>query len=205
MDFAELTQHCAPAIQPVTMAAIARVESSFNPFAIGVVNGRLVRQPVTREEAVATAVALERGGYNFSVGISQVNIHNLSKVGLDYESAFDSCSNLRAGAAILADCYSRAKASRSDEQQALRAALSCYCSGNFSTGFRAGYVAKVVANVRPTSPQVAVSATPVFTTGSAPSPPHSLRSPSTATPVASTSLPPAAPAASTEPQSALLF
>jgi len=33
-----------------------------------------------------------------------------------------------------------------DQQQALRAALSCYYSGNFETGFRHGYVQKVVAN-----------------------------------------------------------
>ncbi|MEN9117580.1 lytic transglycosylase, partial [Xanthomonas euvesicatoria] len=56
-----------------------------------------------------------------------------------------------AGSAILKDCYQRARAQIPDDQQALRAAFSCYYSGNFTRGFRpdkAGqpsYVQKVVA------------------------------------------------------------
>ena len=131
------------------MAAVARVESSFNPYAIGVVGGRLVRQPVARDEAVATARSLEEKGFNFSLGVGQVNRHNLARYGLDYASAFDACANLRAGAAILTECYARASKSRPDSQAALRAAFSCYYSGNFETGFREGYVAKVVGDAPP--------------------------------------------------------
>jgi type IV secretion system protein VirB1 len=139
MDFAALAQQCAATVHPQTMAAVVRVESGFNPFAIGVVGGRLERQPVNQAEAVATAKALEAAGYNFSVGLSQVNRYNLARFGLDYETAFDACSNLRAGAAILKDCFDRAKATGADDQPALQAAFSCYYSGNFSTGFRADF------------------------------------------------------------------
>lgn len=136
MDFFALAQTCAPDVHPTTMAAVAHVESSFNPYAIGVVGGALVRQPQNKEEAVATAQSLEKAGYNFSVGVGQVNRHNLRKYGLTYETAFEPCSNLRAGASILRACYERAKTRFSDDQTALQAAFSCYYSGNFSTGFR---------------------------------------------------------------------
>jgi type IV secretion system protein VirB1 len=43
---------------------------------------------------------------------------------------------------LLCECYSAAPA---EGQARLQAALSCYYSGNFSTGFREGYVARVVA------------------------------------------------------------
>lgn len=136
MDFATLAQQCAPSVHHSTMVAIARVESGFNPFAIGVVGGRLVRQPSNKEEAIATARSLEAGGYNFSLGASQVNKFNLAKYGLTLETAFEPCANLRAGAAILTECYQRAYARFKAQQQALQAAFSCYYSGNFSTGFR---------------------------------------------------------------------
>lgn len=146
MDFLALAEHCAPAVHPMTMAAVARVESGFNPYAIGVVGGWLVRQPTGRDEAIATAKSLEQQGYNFSVGLGQVNRHNLARYGLDYDTAFDGCQNLKAGASILSECYARAARTIKSEQSALRAAFSCYYSGNFSTGFRDGYVAKVVGS-----------------------------------------------------------
>lgn len=144
VDFMTIAQHCAPTVAAQSLAAIAHVESSLNPYAIGVVGARLERQPRDQREAVATAHALHRQGYNFSLGALQVNRYNLKKYGESYETIFDICRNMRAGAGILQDCFSRARPIYRDEQQALRAALSCYYSGNFSTGFRHGYVRKVV-------------------------------------------------------------
>lgn len=153
MDFYALAQECAPAVHPETMAAVVRVESGFNPYAIGVVNGRLQRQPKNLAEAVATATALEQGGWNYSVGIGQVNKYNLPKYGLSLQDAFEPCKNLAAGAEILKDCYQRAAASGIQAgQPALQAALSCYYSGNFARGLRPdapgqpSYVQKVLAN-----------------------------------------------------------
>lgn len=150
MDFIDLAQQCAPNIHVQTMHAVVATESSFNPFAIGVVGGRLVRQPRSLSEAVATAEQLQRLGYNFSVGYAQVNRYNLAKYGLTVRTAFNGCQNLRAGGQILQGCFQSAKKQIPGEQQALRAALSCYYSGNFLRGFRpdrAGdisYVDKVV-------------------------------------------------------------
>jgi len=147
-DFVTLAQQCAPQVSPVTMAAIVRTESGFNPYAIGVVRGRLARQPASLAEAVATTHALVAGGWNFSVGLAQIDRANWARYGLSEQSAFDPCRNLAAGAAILQGCFELARGARtdtsSDSQSVLHASLSCYASGNLSTGYRTGYVQRVV-------------------------------------------------------------
>jgi len=146
-SFLALVTACAPHVHAATASALVQVESSFNPWAIGVVGGALVRQPGTRNEAVATARALQAGRWNFSVGLGQINVNNFERLGLTLESAFDACTNLAAMQTVLSSCFKAAgqgPASPSP-QAALRQALSCYYSGNFTTGFRHGYVQKVVA------------------------------------------------------------
>lgn len=115
------------------MERIALVESGKNPFAIGVVGGKLVRQPKSAAEAIATAKALDVAGWNFSLGVGQVNKFNLARFNLDFHSVFDPCNNLRAGAAILAECDLRARKQFSGKE-AIDAAHSCYYSGNFTRG-----------------------------------------------------------------------
>ena len=134
---------CAPLIALDTAQALISVESQGNPFAIGVVAGSLMRQPRNLPEALATARALEAGGWNYSVGLAQINKTNFARSGLTVETAFEPCGNLRAMQAILGDCFGRASA-RAVPQIALRRAFSCYYSGNFQTGFQHGYVQKVV-------------------------------------------------------------
>lgn len=142
-----LMAQCAPAVHPVTMQAVVRAESGGNPYAIGVVGGRLARQPRTLPEALATVDALARAGWNYSVGLAQVNRSHLAEYGLTGVAAFDACRNLQAGADILARCYARAASRTRTGQVALRDGLSCYYSGNFQTGYRSGYVQRVVMSV----------------------------------------------------------
>ncbi len=123
------------------MHHVVRVESSYNPYAIGVVGGQLARQPKNLAEALSTVRMLEGRGYNFSVGLAQVNRYNLARYGLrSYDEAFQPCANLQAGSRILAECHER---SRGDWGKS----FSCYYSGNFVTGFRHGYVQKVYASM----------------------------------------------------------
>jgi type IV secretion system protein VirB1 len=139
---------CAPQVHPETTRALVSVESAFNPWAIGVVGGALVRQPRHGAEALATARALQAAGWNFSVGLGQINVGNFERLGLTLESAFEPCTNLAAMQTVLTECFDRARAPITTppvDQAALRQALSCYYSGNFATGFRHGYVRKVVA------------------------------------------------------------
>ncbi|NIF56040.1 lytic transglycosylase domain-containing protein [Burkholderia sp. Ax-1724] len=187
LDFMSLAQQCAPQIAPDTMAAIVRTESGFNPYAIGVVHGRLLRQPSSAAEAMATMRTLETGGWNFSVGLAQVNRANWSTYGLTMENVLEPCRNLAAGAAILQGCVVMARnrqlhakaGSQVDVQTALRAGLSCYASGDFLTGYRTGYVQRVVdialgqSSPVPTVP--AITPIPVVRIDS-PTPTHSPRS-----------------------------
>lgn len=148
--FLALALACAPQVHAETARALVSVESAFNPWAIGVVGGALLRQPRNRAEALATAKALKDGGWNFSVGLGQINVGNFDRLGLTVESAFEPCTNLAAMQTVLGECFDRANgaASKAVDQVALRQALSCYYSGNFATGFRHGYVRKVIVAAR---------------------------------------------------------
>ncbi|CAJ0808367.1 hypothetical protein LMG19083_04695 [Ralstonia psammae] len=142
-DFIQLAQQCAPTVDRYTMAAVVRVESSFNPWAIGVVKGRLARQPRSLPEAIATAQALEAQGYRYSVGLAQIERSNLVRYGLTLENAFDPCTNLAVGSQILTHCFERAKRREPDTQIALRGAISCYYSGQPNESSAPNYVRKV--------------------------------------------------------------
>ena len=87
---------CAIAVPPEQMSAIVRTESSAHPFAIGVVGGRLSRQPQSLVEAVTTVKLLRKGNFNYSVGMAQVNQVNFSAYQLHEGNMFDPCTNLQA-------------------------------------------------------------------------------------------------------------
>lgn len=156
MPFAIDMPNCPNLAVPAeVMQHIVNVESGNNPFAIGVVGARLERQPQNLDEAVATVRMLESQGYNFSIGIAQVNRYNLPKYGLEtYEKAFDVCSNLIAGARILAQCYAQ---SGGDWGKS----FSCYYSGNFTKGYEDGYVQKVYDSMNRSSSAGTARAIPI--------------------------------------------
>ncbi|TCW79633.1 lytic transglycosylase [Burkholderia sp. SRS-46] len=159
--FAQLARACAPNVDPVTLAALVRTESGFNPYAIGVVGGHLRRQPASLDEARATARELAAHGFDYSVGLAQVNTRNFAKYGLDDATMFEPCRNLQAGGAILTECFARSRNTGRPEQAALRAALSCYYSGNFTTGFASGYVSRVVASAHSNAREGGIEPIPV--------------------------------------------
>jgi len=151
-NFLALAMACAPNVDSSTAQAVVQVESGFNPWAIGVVGGQLRRQPTTRAEGIATARALQARGWDFSIGLGQINVRNFDRLGLTLESAFDPCTNLTALQTLLTDCIERTGALIRAPQTALRQALSCYYSGDFTTGFLHGYVRKVALAARRTPP-----------------------------------------------------
>ena len=148
--FIGLAALCAPLVHPTTAQSIVWTESSFNENAIGVVAAHLQRQPRNVDEALATASALRTLGRNFSIGLAQINISTLDRLGMSVADGFDSCKNLQAMQVVLTECLERA-GSRNASQGSLRRALSCYYSGNFTAGFRHGYVSRVVNNAQKTA------------------------------------------------------
>lgn len=66
----------------------------------------------------------ERHGFNYSVGLGQVNKKNFAKYGAKLlEQAFDPCTNLRVASAILKICYLRAKGGKATKQDSGRCAM----------------------------------------------------------------------------------
>jgi type IV secretion system protein VirB1 len=143
---------CSGLVEAETMSRIVVVESAGNPFAIGVVGGRLERQPVNLQEAVQTAEHLEKAGFNYSIGLSQVNRVHFKRFGWagDIKKGFDACQNLHAGADVYVRCkQGAARSLKADSPDAvLRAALSCYYSGSYVAGEKLGYVDRVLSNER---------------------------------------------------------
>ena len=130
-------------VAPETVNAVIQVESGGNPFFVNV-NGlpRSIRipKPSNVEEAAQIAEAYIEAGYTVDMGLMQINSRNLGPLGLSVRSVFDPQINVRAGCSILAGNYDRAVRRFGPGQQALLAALSAYNTGNFSDGFRNGYI-----------------------------------------------------------------
>ncbi|OOG83233.1 lytic transglycosylase [Pseudomonas sp. A25(2017)] len=146
-----LALQCAPAVHPQTTITIVKTESGFNPWAIGVVGKVLPQQPQTLEEAVVKVKELVAEGANFSIGLGQINRYNFDVN--KSELVFDPCTNLRMAAANLEACYERVGSKGDTPQEKTLKAISCYYSGNETTGFRAepqfggtSHVQRIVAN-----------------------------------------------------------
>lgn len=146
--FLALAMQCAPNVHPATLRALVQTESSFNPYAIGVVGKRLDPQPTTLPTALAAVKKLTHDGDNFSVGLGQINRQYFD---VNHpETMFQPCPNLKVVARLLQQCYTSAKGDTTDPQAALHKALSCYYSGNFTRGFKpdsggTSYVQRVLA------------------------------------------------------------
>lgn len=168
----DLAQQCAPAVAAETLLAVAKVESGFNPLAIGV-NGspRVTVRAKSRVEAAAKASALIAAGRSVDLGLTQINSRNLAWLGLTVEAAFDPCRNLAAGARMLRDGYARGRAAKADEQPALRTALSYYNTGHAERGFRNGYVAKVTKAAAQIVPALRLEADDIASEPADPPPP----------------------------------
>ena len=103
-------------------------------------------QPKNESQAIAWVKYLEKNNYNFDVGISQVNIKNIHNYGYTASDMLDPCLNLKIASEIFAKSHDLALSS-SNNANALQQAISAYNTGNFSSGFKNGYVAKVTKNL----------------------------------------------------------
>jgi type IV secretion system protein VirB1 len=139
----DMIQQYVPDVAPQTIAAIIRVESGGNQYAIGI-NGSFRRRLCLKstKESVAEARYLISKGYSVDLGLMQINSRNLPGLGITIEQAFDPAINMQAGAKILIRGYRGAIKRYGPGQDALKAALSAYNTGNYQRGFKNGYVAK---------------------------------------------------------------
>ncbi len=155
---------CAPNVAPPTIAAIIQVESGGNAFALGVNGWHGPRpHPRTSKEAARLARTFIARGYSVDLGLMQINSRNLPGLGETVESIFEPCHNIHAGSRILSRGYAGAAKHFGPGQNALKAALSAYNTGNYEMGFKNGYVAKyypgnsIKVTVRASSPKLLAS------------------------------------------------
>ena len=146
-EFDDLAHKCAPDIAIDTLKALIATESSYNQFAIAVVNG-VVKQPKDLKNALGTVEKLISNHKNFSLGLGQINVNNFKRLGVTAEDMFDPCKNLQATQQILKECFIQAKNKKEGLSvgKSLGNALSCYYSGNEHTGYEHGYVQSVAKN-----------------------------------------------------------
>ncbi len=134
---------CAVNVAPVTLEAVIKVESAGNPIALNInhLQGEQPR-PIAAMEAAMLARQYIARGYSVDLGLMQVNSAHLTELGLTVDQVLDPCTNIAAGGRILTAAYVEALQSRGEGQEALKAALSIYNTGNEIAGQRNGYVAR---------------------------------------------------------------
>ena len=125
--------HCAPAVDPGMLVAIARQESGLEPMTLhDDTSGQVLRGA----DVIDAAKRLISAGHSVDLGAWQINSRNLSLLGLRVADAFEPCKAV-AGAARLLELFSR------------------YNTGSPSRGIANGYAAAVMAAigaVKATSP-----------------------------------------------------
>src|SRR5579863_10753676 len=146
LALAALIRHCAPGVAPSTMAAIVRVESGGDPFAIGDNTTSRSYYPHDRATAERMARRLLDAGHLLDLGIAQIDSMNFAGFGVTTHTIFDPCINLSIGAKILSDDYVFAARRYPDAQVALRHAIGMYNTGRIDAGAR--YIARVLAAAR---------------------------------------------------------
>ncbi|KHS81126.1 MULTISPECIES: lytic transglycosylase domain-containing protein [Pectobacterium] len=134
--FLAAVMQCAATIHPYTAFDVAKVESSFNPYAVAEIVpkeertpdsvGVISHQPTSRQVAVNIINRVKEKGRRYSVGLMQITSTNFRHYNVTAYDLLDPCTNLSVFERILTDCYQRGGT--------LKRALSCYYSGNFDTG-----------------------------------------------------------------------
>ncbi len=132
--FLAIAMQCAASIHPSTAFDVARV--GFNPYAIAEIVPKagpsfgdqhiISHLPASRGDAEHILRRLSAQDRRYSVGLMQITSTNFRHYGVSATELLDPCTNLSVFEHILRDCYRRGGT--------LKRALSCYYSGNFSTG-----------------------------------------------------------------------
>jgi len=139
-----IIQQCASDVAPSTMAAIIKVESAGDPWAIGdnTTRSRVSPSPKSADEAARVALELLRQGHSLDLGLSQINSNNLKAYGVSVREIFDPCTNVSVGSAILSKFYLKSVAQYGPGETSLYHALSAYNTGSFYKG--PSYVARIL-------------------------------------------------------------
>jgi len=146
MSTAALLDQCAPAIAPVTMAAVVQQESGGNPLALHDNTSGKSYWPASLTEAAQIARILIAQGHSVDMGLAQINSRNLPRLGVSVDQVLQPCENLRAAQAVLLEGWKRSAD--------LRATLSAYNTGQLASPVGAKYGAQVYSKAGVTVPAI---------------------------------------------------
>ncbi len=134
--FLAVAMQCAATVHPSTSLDVARVRSGYNPYAIAEIvpkperkpgdKGFITHMPKSKEDAVSITNQIEAKGRRYSVGLMQITSTNFKRYGV---TATDHFQSLHQSFRLRKNHHRLLPAGRR-----LKRALSCYYSGNFSTG-----------------------------------------------------------------------
>ncbi|MCO5966130.1 type IV secretion system lytic transglycosylase VirB1 [Sinorhizobium meliloti] len=145
--FDRLARECAPRVDPSTLAAVAKVESGFDPLAGHDNNTGESLHWNDQTQARQSVKARLEAQHSVDVGLMQINSKNFSALNLTIENAFQPCMSLVAAAHLLESRYAGGDTAAA-KQLALRQAISAYNTGDLTRGFANGYVQKVESAAR---------------------------------------------------------
>lgn len=146
-EFDRLARDCAPSVDPTTLAAIAKVESGFDPLAAhDNTTGESLHWDDQTQARHSVRNRLD-AQHSIDVGLMQINSKNFPVLNLTIEKALQPCKSLAAAAYLLESRYAGGDTAAA-RQLALRKAISAYNTGDLQSGFANGYVRKVEAAAR---------------------------------------------------------
>ncbi|MBY5413377.1 type IV secretion system lytic transglycosylase VirB1 [Rhizobium leguminosarum] len=152
-EFDRLARDCAPSVDPTTLAAIAKVESGFDPLAAhDNTTGESLHWDDQTQARYGVKDRLD-AQHSIDIGLMQINSKNFPVLNLTIENALQPCKSLAAAAYLLESRYAGGDTAAA-RQLALRKAISAYNTGDLQRGFANGYVRKVEAAAREIVPQL---------------------------------------------------
>lgn len=137
-----LINECTVNNVPINVTqAIIQVESKRNPLAININKLGIKFTPKNKEEAIQIAKKYIAKGYTVDMGLMQFNSENLDRYNYKVEDLYDPCTNIKAGTTIFSENFNNTNKSENIDSRILKS-LSAYNTGNFTFGFKNGYVDK---------------------------------------------------------------
>jgi type IV secretion system protein VirB1 len=142
--FIDLAAQCAPQVPTELLAAIASVESGFQPLMVrGKVSTDVVR---TAGEGVAVVVGRMDAGDDMTVGLMGLDALTLAADGLSYAEAFDACRNVEAAGRVIDSLWKAAEKMGMSPSKAERQAVRGYFQRSVArVGTVDAYEARVMA------------------------------------------------------------
>ncbi|MBS0045208.1 transglycosylase SLT domain-containing protein [Shewanella sp. M16] len=97
---AQMLKECQTEVEPNLLIGLI----TNNPYSISVMGAETATPPETEGEATKVINDLAMKRISFNAGMMKIHNGNFQELGIDNNNVFDVCTNIKAGASILAKC-----------------------------------------------------------------------------------------------------